>query len=98
MDGTPIYDIKPYLTYADSHPDARSGFTDNHQWETLDIVLPEEIRAQLTDMQINSLTETLALDPRPHYQNDPDRIYGMAFDGLNIRFKVNGNTLTVIDV
>lgn len=88
MDGTPIYDIKPYLSYADSHPEARGGFTDNHQWQQLEVVMPEELRQLFPIADLEVLRQTLALDPRPHYQQDASRQYGMPFMGYDIRFHV----------
>jgi tRNA-Thr(GGU) m(6)t(6)A37 methyltransferase TsaA len=95
MDGTPIYDIKPYLAYVDSHPEARGGFTDNHEWKRLEVVLPEALCQLLPAADIEVLRQTLALDPRPHYQSDATRQYGMPFMGYDIRFHVINNTLEV---
>ena len=97
MDGTPIYDIKPYLAYVDSHPQARGGFTDSHQWQRLEVVLPDALCQQLSAADAAVLRQTLALDPRPHYQQDAARQYGMPFMGLDIRFHVSGHTLVVDD-
>lgn len=97
MDGTPIYDIKPYITYADSHPEARGGFTDATQWEPLNVVIPQHIEQQFDAVTLQSLREVLAQDPRPHYHDDPDRTYGMPFAGKDIHFHVSDNTLTVTD-
>lgn len=96
MDNTPIYDIKPYLTYADSHPDARSGFTDHHQWEKLTVFIPEEIRAALSPQDQQTLQEILELDPRPHYQDDPDRIYGFTFNDKDYHFRVRKGVVEVL--
>jgi hypothetical protein len=98
MDGTPIYDIKPYVAYADAHPDARSGFVDTTEWQPLEVELPDGLAARVPNDQIASLKATLAQDPRPRYHDDPDRIYGMPFLNLDIRFKVSGNILTVVDI
>ena len=95
MDGTPIYDIKPYLAYSDSHPQARGGFTDSHQWEQLDVVMPEELCRLLPAADLEVLRQTLALDPRPHYQQDATRQYGMPFMGYDVRFHVVDRTLFV---
>ena len=95
MDGTPIYDIKPYLAYSDSHPQARGGFTDSHQWEQLDVVMPEELCRLLPAADLEVLRQTLALDPRPHYQQDAARQYGMPFMGYDVRFHVVDRTLFV---
>ena len=95
MDGTPIYDIKPYIPYADAHPDARGGFTDNNDWQPLEVIIPEEIAKTFTATELSSLKGVLSQDPRPQYHDDPERIYGMPFAGRDVKFKVNGNTLTV---
>ncbi len=95
MDGTPIYDIKPYIPYADAHPDARGGFTDNNDWQPLEVIIPEEIAKAFTDTELSSLKGVLSQDPRPQYHDDPERIYGMPFAGRDVKFKVEGNTLTV---
>jgi tRNA-Thr(GGU) m(6)t(6)A37 methyltransferase TsaA len=95
MDGTPIYDIKPYLPYADSHPEARGGFTDNHQWQQLEVVMPEKLHQLFQSADLEVLRQTLALDPRPHYQQDASRQYGMPFMGYDIRFHVVDRTLFI---
>lgn len=97
MDGTPVYDIKPYLAYVDSHAGARGGFTDNHQWQQLEVVVPEELCRQLPAADLKVLRQTLALDPRPHYQEDATRQYGMPFMGYDVRFHVVDRTLFVDD-
>lgn len=96
MDGTPIYDIKPYVEYADSHPRARSGFVDSTTWEPLQVVFPEGAAETFPDLGI--LREVLALDPRPRYQDDPSREYGMSFGGREVRFRVSGGVLTVLSI
>ena len=96
MDGTPIYDVKPYLPYADAHPDARGGFTQEQPWRELKVSIPPEREAAFTEEQLRTLIRTLQLDPRPHYQDDAERIYGMMFDGHNIHFRVNGDQLEII--
>lgn len=102
MNGTPIYDIKPYVTYADSHPEARSGFVDRREWKRLKVEIPSEVKERLmgqdgmTDESIMQLQEVLAEDPRPQYQEDPQKVYGMPFEGLDIHFCVDGDCLTVI--
>ena len=95
MDGTPIYDIKPYLPYADSHPEARGGLTDNHQWQQLEVVMPEELHQLFQSADLEVLRQTLALDRRPHYQQDASRQYGMPFMGYDIRFHVVDRTLFI---
>jgi hypothetical protein len=99
MDGTPIYDIKPYIRYADARPEAVCGYVDSLQERSLKVVLPKELSEIIEDRSIiQSLVETLQLDPRPSYHNDPEREYGMSFAGYNVRFTVSDNTLTVIDI
>jgi hypothetical protein len=98
MHGTPIYDIKPYVTYADCHPAARSGFVDEHRWQELAVDFPEHLQGHFTPENLEALIRVLALDPRPQYQDNPDKIYGMPFDNKDIHFKVNKDTLTVIEV
>lgn len=97
-DGTPIYDIKPYVTYADSHPGARSGFVDGHEWKPLEVRLPREFFSCFAPGSIDGLFEVLAQDPRPQYQDDPERIYGLLFEGRNVQFKVSEGVLTVVGV
>ena len=101
MDGTPIYDIKPYVVYADCHSEARSGFVDDRKWAKLDVEISEEVREYLilqglNDEKIEILKEVLAQDPRPHYQKDPHKVYGMPYEGLDIHFSVCEKTLTVV--
>lgn len=101
MDGTPIYDIKPYVVYADCHPDARCGFVDDRKWAKLDVEISEEMNEYLkeqglTDGKIEILKEVLAQDPRPHYQKDPHKVYGMPYEGMDIHFSVSDRTLTVV--
>jgi hypothetical protein len=97
MDGTPIFDIKPYIAYADSHVGVRSGFVDQRKWPKLSVVIPPSIEAFLSKEQLEALCHTLELDPRPHYQNDPQKVYGMPFEGRDIHFLVNDGVLTVLD-
>ena len=96
MDGTPIYDIKPYVEYADSHPGARSGFVDAEGWEPLEVEIPEGLVPD--GMYRESLAQVLSLDPRPRYHDDPRKVYGMAFGGMDVRFSVDGKTLKVISI
>lgn len=97
MNGTPIYDIKPYIAYADSHPDARSGFVDNNDWNQLEVYIPQEVEKMFTKQQLEALRQSLALDPRPHYHDDPTKVYGMHFAGHNIHFTVDEKVLRVIN-
>ena len=98
MDGTPIYDIKPYIAYTDSHPDAVSGFASTPAEYLLEVECPKSLLQNIPESQRESLLEVLAHDPRPQYQSDPERIYGMAFGGMEVNFKVEGVLLTVLDV
>ena len=98
MDGTPIYDIKPYLPYVDSHPDARGGFTDNHEWQRLQVEINDEHAAMFDAADLKVLKEVLSLDPRPHYHHDDQREYGMPFKGLDVRFRVVDGVLYVISI
>ncbi|MCQ2187863.1 MAG: tRNA (N6-threonylcarbamoyladenosine(37)-N6)-methyltransferase TrmO [Bacteroidales bacterium] len=97
-DGTPIYDVKPYIEYADSHPGVRSGFVDSRSWEPLEVVMPDNIAALFSEADTAALRSILAQDPRPQYHDDPERIYGLLFKDMDIRFKVDAETLTVVSV
>lgn len=98
MNGTPIYDIKPYLPYTDSHPDATGGFTDGLETGVLQVEIPEDLEEQIPQEMRELLRKLLAQDPRPGYQQDEERIYGMQYGGMDIRFQVRGNVLFVIEV
>ncbi|MBM6724074.1 tRNA (N6-threonylcarbamoyladenosine(37)-N6)-methyltransferase TrmO [Pseudoflavonifractor phocaeensis] len=95
MDGTPILDIKPYLPYADSHPEALGGFTGNVGGKVLEVDFPPELLDQVPEDKREALIGVLSRDPRPSYQHDPGRVYGMAFAGLEVRFSVDGDVLHV---
>lgn len=95
MDGTPIYDIKPYVPYSDCHADASGGFTDDFHKETLTVIFPDNLLQLLSSDKRDVLLEVLAQDPRPSYQDDPERVYGLEFAGFDIRFTVSNQTLTV---
>ena len=98
MDGTPIYDIKPYIPYGDCHPEATGGFTASVPRRILQVSFPQELPQELTERQKTALEGVLAQDPRPSYQDDPQRIYGMSFAGWNVRFSVEGEQLTVREI
>lgn len=98
MDGMPIYDIKPYLPYVDSHPEAAGGFTDRISYEKLKVVFPEELLLKIPKEKRVPLKEVLSSDPRPGYQRDPERVYGLAFCGKDVRFRVEEDVLTVCEV
>ena len=97
MDGTPIYDIKPYIA-SDCRPDARCGFTDKVPVPELAVAFPMPLLEKIPESRRDALTAVLASDPRPRYQSDPDRIYGLEFAGFDIRFRVDQNTVHVCDV
>ena len=97
-DGTPVYDIKPYVEYDDSHPGVRSGFVDGKAWRPLKVVFPREAYHTFAPAELDALEQLLAQDPRPQYQDDPERIYGLLFGDRNIRFRVEGDTLTVVEI
>ena len=98
MDGTPIYDIKPYLTTTDCHPDAIDGFVATHQHIAVQVVIPDEIAKKIPAELLHGLREVLAQDPRPAYHHDPERVYGFPFGAFDIQFKVNEDTLTVVGI
>lgn len=98
MDGTPIFDIKPYVTYADSIPQAKSGFVDEVVFARLTVEFPEELRRNFSPEQADTLTQVLENDPRPRVQADADKVFGMPFAGHDVRFRVEGTVLTVVDV
>lgn len=98
MDGTPIYDIKPYLPYVDSHPEARGGFGAAQLGHALEVDFPPELLERIEADKREAIIGILKEDPRPSYQNDPHRIYGISFAGKNVKFTVSGSCLTVADV
>ena len=99
VDGTPIYDIKPYVEYADAHTGVRSGFVDEKRWQKVEVCFPENLRALFCDEDFVALCKLLELDPRPQYHNDPERVYGMPFAGYDVRFRVsNKGVLEVLEV
>ena len=96
LDGTPIFDIKPYLPYVDAHPDARGGFTDTTKFYTLQVQAEPEVLEQIPADKRDALLGVLRSDPRPSYQHDPERLYGLSFGGVEVKFKVDGDVLTVV--
>lgn len=98
MDNTPIYDIKPYLAFTDSHPDAISGFADEKKDENLTVEISEELLEKIPEGKKEALFSVLSQDPRPHYIDDAERFFGFPFSGFEIKFKVDGKKLTVIDI
>ena len=95
MDGTPIYDIKPYVVYADSHPEAKSGFVDQTSWKSLEVEIPEHLARLFSSSDLETLRQTLSLDPRPTYHDDAERIYGMPFAQNDVRFVVAADVVRV---
>lgn len=98
MDGTPIYDIKPYLPEFDAHPEARGGFASSEKWTTLNVDIPDALRLRLGEEQCLLIEQLLAEDPRPHYHDNPERVYGMVVGGYNVKFKVVDNTAKVVNI
>ena len=98
MDGTPIYDIKPYIAYTDSHPEAVSGFASKPAEYLLEVDFPDTLLQKVNPELRESLIEVLAHDPRPQYHDDPERVYGMEFGAMEVKFKVDGMLLSVVDI
>ena len=98
MDGTPIYDIKPYLPYTDMRPDATGGFAEPLREYALEVIFPTELLEVLPTNRRDAAIAILQNDPRPSYKNDPNRVYGLSFAGYNIEFQVNDTILTVINI
>lgn len=98
VDGTPIYDIKPYLPYVDCHPDATEGYTSQTRLHQLQVEFPAELLARYPQDKQAAIVHVLEQDPRPAYIQDPERIYGLSFAGYDVKFKVEGDVLTVCDV
>ena len=98
MDGTPIFDIKPYIPYGDSHPDATGGFTDNADEFLLQVDFPPQLLELLPADKRSAAIGVLSHDPRPSYQRSPERVYGLPFAGYDIRFRVQDNKLTVLEL
>ena len=98
MDGTPIFDIKPYIPYSDSHADALGGFTDTADAFLLEVDFSRDLLAQLPEDKQEAILAVLSHDPRPSYQRTPGRVYGLPFAGFDIRFTVTDSQLTVVEV
>ncbi len=96
--GTLIYDIKPYIPYADKVEDARGGFADAHAGDELNVVFPDELKRKIAPDKLDALIRALSLDPRPQYQRAPARGYGFIYAGSDVRFRVDGDTLTVTEI
>ena len=97
MDGTAILDIKPYLPYADSVPDAATGDYGPEHQQIMDVAIPDDVADLFSEEQLKTLKEVLSFDPRPGYQHDPDRVYGFAYGGYDVRFKAEDHTVTVME-
>lgn len=98
MDGTPIYDIKPYLPFTDAHPDARGGFSAERGLKKLEVKISSQLASHITSEEYATLSELLAQDPRPQYITQEDRVFGMPFAGKDVRFKVTDNAVEVIEI
>lgn len=98
VDGTPIFDIKPYIPYADCHPDATGGFTANTDVAPLTVDFPPELLAQIPEEKREALIKVLSLNPKPGYQNDPNRRYGFNFCGRDVRFTIDAQTIHVVEI
>lgn len=98
MDNTPVYDIKPYLPYVDAHTEANGGFAEEKKDYKLKVEIPDKWMESLPDEQVETIKQILSMDPRPSYQNNPERIYGMEYAGMDIRFRVSDDTLTVCEI
>ncbi len=98
LNGTPIYDIKPYLPFTDIHRDATGGFTDSIEMPELEVIISDALKSKISHEDFDNLINILKQDPRPSYHNDPGRVYGFAFAEAEIKFKVEGNTLTVVEI
>jgi tRNA-Thr(GGU) m(6)t(6)A37 methyltransferase TsaA len=98
LDGTPIYDIKPYLPFTDSHPEAKGGFADEKFTYAPNVIIPDEISKKIEEKRLIEIKELLLQDPRPSYRDDEEREYGMSYANLEISFKATNDTLTVTDI
>lgn len=96
VDGTPIYDVKPYIEYADSRTGIRSGFVDYSTWPTLEVEIPDKVLQLLGPDTAGVLSSLLSHDPRPHYQDDPERVYGLCFGSHNVKFRAEGKKVFVL--
>ena len=98
MDGTPIYDIKPYLPFSDIHTDATSGFTENIEKNELEVIIPEHLKSKVPKETLATIISILKEDPRPGFHNDSQRIYGFSFENMDIKFRVEGSLVYVVDI
>ena len=98
MDGTPILDVKPYIPYADSRPGASGGYTDSTEARRVVCFIPDDLLSRVPEDKLPALRGILEQDPRPTYQDDPRRVYGFGFAGMEIKFSVSDGLLTVLDI
>ena len=98
LDGTPIFDIKPYLPYTDIHADAKGGFAEHVLSDNLEVIFPDNIKSLVAEADIETIKDILREDPRPHYQNDPERVYSFEFSEYKIKFTVKDRALTVKEI
>ena len=98
LDGTPIFDIKPYLPFTDSHPDAKGGFADEKKEYEAEVIIPDEVKKGISEHRLEEITELLLQDPRPSYRDDENREYGMSYADLEISFTATSMTLTVTSI
>ena len=98
MDGTPIYDIKPYLPFTDCHPDAKGGFADDKKEYSAEVIIPDHVAEGIAKTRIDEIRDLLLQDPRPSYRDDESREYGMSYAGLEISFLATGSTITVVSI
>lgn len=98
LDNTPVYDIKPYIPYCDCHPEASGSYAEENKFHKLEVSIPEEELCKIPEKKRTAVIQCLADDPRPSYQEEPERLYSMLFAGMDIDFKVNGNLLTVTGI
>ncbi|MBR2876382.1 MAG: tRNA (N6-threonylcarbamoyladenosine(37)-N6)-methyltransferase TrmO [Clostridia bacterium] len=98
VNGTPVFDIKPYLPYVDSKPGAQGGFSDEHKNDILSVEFLESVKGVLSEKDAEELTEILSLDPRPQYQNDSERIYGMDYKNFRVKFRCAEEKITVVEI
>lgn len=98
MNGTPIYDVKPYLSYADSYPEAEGGFAGQVMGYELQVDFPEEYRSKVSEKEVESISQLLKQDPRPAYQNATERVYGMEYAGIDVKFRVEDGVAHVCGI
>ena len=98
LDGTPVYDIKPYIPYTDSRPDATGGFSDDVKENNLEVCIPDELKMKIQEQDYDTIKTLLSQDPRTAYIHDNNRVWGMSYKDINIRFTVEGDLLKVLEI